>query len=262
MRKARTDNPYSNSSPNAAADLRRGSTHWLLHTLANCGLDASADIRDMQELLGDASLGTATLYTKTDAVRQFQSVETFFNAALDGADPVPTSKPSPAAAKAPPAPSPASHVVSVVAADVAPSVAVHVTLKVASKRAGGRGRARVLERVEREVPAGVASTPTRDGETVLQVPFHDDEAFDHRVDDLLLAIARTREQHRCISENEGGPRSPASAGAGECWPARRERWRTGHESHHHGGDVSGGGRMGCAVSTLFFRLFLISGCAR
>ncbi|WP_261529519.1 hypothetical protein [Burkholderia multivorans] len=39
----------------------------------------------MKELLGHASLGTTMLYTKANAVRQFQSVEEFFNAALEGA---------------------------------------------------------------------------------------------------------------------------------------------------------------------------------
>lgn len=66
-----------------------------------------------------------------------------------------------------------------------------VTLKIASKRAGGRSQARSLERVEREVLAGVARTPTRDGVTVLQVRRDDDEAFDRRVDDRLVAIALT-----------------------------------------------------------------------
>ncbi|WP_396334107.1 phage integrase family protein [Burkholderia anthina] len=199
---ARAADQLAIAYPNAAADLRRASTHWLRHTFANHGLDAGADIRDMQGLLGHASLGTTTLYTKADAVRQFQSVETFFNAALDGADPVPTSKPSPAATTSAPAPSPASHVASAAPTDDAPRVAVHVTLKVAPKRAGGRGRARVLERVEREVLAGVARTPTRDGVTVLQLPFDGDDAFDRRVDDLLVAVALAAEQHRCTSESE------------------------------------------------------------
>ncbi|KAB0644184.1 hypothetical protein [Burkholderia latens] len=59
-------------------------------------------------------------------------------------------------------------------------MAEHVTLKVEPKRAGG-GRARVLERVEREVLAGIARTPTRDGGTVLQLLFENDESCDLRI---------------------------------------------------------------------------------
>ncbi|WP_244114781.1 tyrosine-type recombinase/integrase [Burkholderia cepacia] len=199
------------ADPNAAADLRRASAHWLLHTFANHGLDAGADIRDMQELLGHASLGNTTHYTKEDATRQFQSVEAFFNAALDGANPpeaLTESMTSPPAA------------VTVPATSAPQMVDVHVTLRIAPKRAGGRGQARVLERVEREVLAGVPRASTRDGVTVLQVPFDNDDAFDRRVDDLLVAIAQTAEQHRRMSETIcGRSSSPASAGAGT--PRRR-----------------------------------------
>ena len=88
---------------------------------------------------------------------------------------------------------------------------MHVTLRVEPKRAGGRGRARVLKRVEREVLAGVARKPI-DGVTVLQVPFDNDDAFDRRVDDLLVAIALIAEQHRCTSESEA-----RAEVAGERW---------------------------------------------
>ena len=37
----------------------------------------SADLRDVRELLGHASVGITTLYTKGDAVRQYRSVEQF-----------------------------------------------------------------------------------------------------------------------------------------------------------------------------------------
>jgi integrase len=71
--------------PGAAADLERASTHWLRHTHANHALDAGGDVRDVQERLGHAGLGTTTLYTKADAVRQYQAVERFFDASLDTA---------------------------------------------------------------------------------------------------------------------------------------------------------------------------------
>lgn len=143
--------------------------HWSRHTFANHGLDAGADIRDMEELLGHASLGTTTLQTKGDAMRQFQWVETSFNAALDGASSAPTSIVSTAAAPRA-ASSSAQNVVAIVAApNTAPMVAVHVWLKVEPKRAGDRSRARVrlivrMRAVGRDAPAhgaGARSAPAR-----------------------------------------------------------------------------------------------------
>jgi site-specific recombinase XerC len=69
--------------PGAASDLERASTHWLRHTHANHALDAGGDLRDVQTGLGHASLGTTTLYTKGDAVRQYRAVKRFFDASLD-----------------------------------------------------------------------------------------------------------------------------------------------------------------------------------
>ncbi|WP_419761809.1 MULTISPECIES: phage integrase family protein [Burkholderia cepacia complex] len=192
---ARAADELVDTYPNAAADMRRASAHWLRHTFANHGLDAGTDIRDMQELLGHASLGTTTRYTKADATRQFQSVETFFNAALDCANLQVT-------ATTPATSTPATATGATTVTPAAQLVEVHMTVRIEPKRAGGRGRARVLEHVEREVLANVARTPTRDGMTVLQVPFYNENAFDRLVDDLLVAIALTAERHRCVSESE------------------------------------------------------------
>ncbi|WDD90297.1 hypothetical protein Bsp3421_000122 (plasmid) [Burkholderia sp. FERM BP-3421] len=46
-----------------------------------------------------------------------------------------------------------------------PPATVHVTLRIAPKRPGGRGQVRALERVEREVLADFARTPTREHAT-------------------------------------------------------------------------------------------------
>jgi hypothetical protein len=37
--------------PGSAANLRRASTHWLRHTHANHALDASSDLRDVEDAL-------------------------------------------------------------------------------------------------------------------------------------------------------------------------------------------------------------------
>lgn len=61
--------------------------------------------------------------------------------------------------------------------------------------------------------AGVARTPIRDAVTVPQVSFENEDAFDQRVDDLLVAIALIAEQHHCASESEA------------CAVVAGERWR-------------------------------------
>ncbi|CAM2198402.1 Integrase (plasmid) [Paraburkholderia kururiensis] len=72
--------------PGAASDLRRASTHWLRHTHANHALDAGSDLRDVQAGLGHASLATTTIYTKSDAARQYRAIEKFFDAGLGVTD--------------------------------------------------------------------------------------------------------------------------------------------------------------------------------
>ncbi|PRE10787.1 integrase [Burkholderia gladioli] len=193
---ARAAEQLAVSYPGAAEDLRRASTHWLRHTFANHGLDAGADIRDMQALLGHASLATTTHYTKGDAVRQYQTVESFFNAALEGAG-----RPGPAAAAATDEADVADADHGAGPAVRARCVAVHVTLRVAPKRDGGRGRARVLDRIAREVLAGLSPSPRQGDVTVLQMPFESEDEFDRQVDDLMVAIALIAEQPRCTSDS-------------------------------------------------------------
>ncbi|MCR1771099.1 hypothetical protein [Burkholderia glumae] len=48
----------------------------------------------MQALLGHASLATTTHYAKCDAARQYQTVDAFFNAALEGAGAAPAAAPA------------------------------------------------------------------------------------------------------------------------------------------------------------------------
>nr|WP_186183709.1 phage integrase family protein [Burkholderia gladioli] len=194
---ARAAEQLARSYPGAAEDLRRASTHWLRHTFANHGLDAGADIRDMQALLGHASLATTTHYTKGDAVRQYQTVESFFNAALEGAG-----GPGPAAAAATDEADAPDDDRGARPTVCARCVEVHVTLRVAPKRDGGRGRARALERIAREVLAGFSPLARQGDVTVLQVPFESEDEFDRQVDDLMVAIALIAEQHRCTSDSE------------------------------------------------------------
>jgi site-specific recombinase XerD len=78
----RAANQLALTYPNAAAELRLTSTHWLRHTHANHSLDAGADLRDVQAGLGHADLATTSLYTKDDAARRHRAVETFFEASI------------------------------------------------------------------------------------------------------------------------------------------------------------------------------------
>ncbi|WP_414442405.1 phage integrase family protein [Burkholderia sp. 22PA0106] len=126
--------------PGAAADLARASTHWLRHTFANHGLDAGADIRDMQTILGHASLATTTQYTKADTARQYRTVDAMFNSALDGAGMQTEAAVCSSADE--------SHTSTAREPQMVP---VHITLRIKPKAAGGRGRVRVLDRIEREV---------------------------------------------------------------------------------------------------------------
>ena len=57
----------------AAAVGKQGSCHLLRHTMATLMLEAGADIRHIQELLGHAALSTTALYTRV-SIRQLQDV--------------------------------------------------------------------------------------------------------------------------------------------------------------------------------------------
>lgn len=57
-------------------------------------------------------------------------------------------------------------------------------------------------RIERGLLARYLRTPTRDGQTTLQVEFVSADVFDRELDDLLAAIALESERHDCVSESE------------------------------------------------------------
>lgn len=198
---ARAAEQLARAYPGTAADLARASTHWLRHTFANHGIDAGADIRDMQTILGHASLATTTRYTKGDTARQYQTVDAMFNASFDAAD----------ASVATMASSTATDD-EAIEADVSKPVPVHITLRIEPKVAGGRGRARVLERIEREILAQYPRSPIRDGRVTLQVPYASDDAFDRAVDDAMVSIALAAEQHKCVSSSEA-----VAVVSGETW---------------------------------------------
>lgn len=63
-------------------------------------------------------------------------------------------------------------------------------------------RARVLERVEREVFARYRRSPLCGDRIVLEVPCESEFAFDREMDDLMVSIALIAEQHRCVSTSE------------------------------------------------------------
>ncbi|WP_260430251.1 hypothetical protein [Burkholderia stagnalis] len=114
------------------------------------------------------SLGTTTLYNEADAVRQFQSVETMFNAALDGAAGA-GGAPAATASRAVPSCAACRRRRSCRRGDDGGGAR---GAEGRAEGAGGHGRARVLER---EVRVGVARTPTRDSVTVVQAPFENDD---------------------------------------------------------------------------------------
>ncbi|WP_080432835.1 tyrosine-type recombinase/integrase [Burkholderia ubonensis] len=105
---ARVTDRLASTNPNAAADLNRASTHWPRQPLRTTRWTAAPDIRDMQELLGHARLGTTARYTKADAARQYQVVEAFFYAVLDGSDALATQAASVPIARSAAAPAPAN----------------------------------------------------------------------------------------------------------------------------------------------------------
>ncbi|MBI0328346.1 hypothetical protein [Burkholderia plantarii] len=88
----------------------------------------------------------------------------------------------------------------------------------------------VLERIERELLAPCLRTPTRGGETVLQVEVASVDLLDREIDDLVAAIALAAELHGCVSESEARLWSIARRGTGEPGPAIPPNHRSGKGS--------------------------------
>ena len=200
--------------PNAAADLRRASTHWLRHTFANHGLDAGADIRDMQALLGHASLGTTTRYTKADAARQYRSVEALLNAALDAQAAPETdlqaaavtaatrSRPtSSAPAIRPTATSSVTDLQGQIFETSMSTAVVLLTLDIRNNTPHVRGRKRAIRDIEFWVLDDYEPVRTGDDEYELRVPYETDDELDSLVNELLGDIQSTAGERHCYSES-------------------------------------------------------------
>lgn len=63
---------------------KKGSCHLFRHTMATQMLEAGADVRFIQELLGHSSLNTTTLYTQV-SIRQLKTIHSAFHPANQGA---------------------------------------------------------------------------------------------------------------------------------------------------------------------------------
>jgi integrase/recombinase XerD len=72
--------------PQRAAGLKAASTHWMRHTAATDMLDAGADLRTVQAILGHESLATTSIYSHTEDLKLHRDLSDKHKIQRDGQD--------------------------------------------------------------------------------------------------------------------------------------------------------------------------------